>query len=117
MAKSTNPGLNGLIKELNSLSAKKNVRIWKRLASDLERPNRIRRIINIEKLNKYAKEGETIAVPGKVLGDCGLKQKLTVAAWQFSQSAKEQINKNGKAISLKQLMKDNPKGKKVRILG
>ena len=65
----------------------------------------------------FSKEGEFIVVPGKILSQGDLNKKVTVAAYRFSEKAKEKINKLGKAILIQQLMKDNPKGKKVRILG
>ena len=34
-----------------------------------------------------------------------------------SKEAKEKINKTGKAITIKELIKENPKGSKVRIIG
>jgi len=46
-----------------------------------------------------------------------LDKKLTVAAYSFSEKAKEKINKNGRAISIVELLKENPKGSKVRIVG
>ena len=49
------------------------------------------------------------------MGD--LTKKITVAAYQFSESAEEKINKVGKAISIRELMKENPKGKRIRIIG
>jgi len=40
---------------------------WKRIAEDLRRPTRERRTINVYKIEKFAQDGETIVVPGKVL--------------------------------------------------
>ena len=42
-------------------------RFWKRIVQDLKKPSRQKRVINVYKIDKYAKEGETIIVPGKVL--------------------------------------------------
>lgn len=113
----TNPQLQSLIKELKTLAIKEDVKLWKRIAEDLEKPSRQRRQVNISRISRSAKEGEMVIVPGKVLGTGSLGNKLTVAAYTFSESAKAEISKNGKAISIEQLMKDNPKGKKVRIIG
>lgn len=113
----TNKVLKDLIAELKKFSTKENVKIWKRIAKDLEKPARQRRKANIYKIGKYTKKDETVIVPGKVLSEGELTNKITIAAWQFSEKAKEKINKIGKAISIKELMKTNPKGKKVRIIG
>ena len=106
-----------LVKQLKKLSIEQKVKFWKRIASDLEKPNRQRRIVNVWKIDKYAKDNETVIVPGKVLGTGELNKKVNVAAFNFSDEALTKISKNGKALSIEELMKANPKGKGVRILG
>lgn len=114
----TNPLLKELIKELKKASIEQDVAIWKRVASDLEKPTRNRRIVNLSRINRYTKENETIVVPGKVLGSGELNHKLNVSAYKFSESALEKLQKIGaKATSLKELIKENPKGKKIKIIG
>ena len=113
----TNPRLLDMIKELQIASAKNKVEIWSRVASDLERPTRIRREVTIRDLNRFCKDKDIIVVPGKVLGNEILEPKATVAAWKFSNGALESINKNGKAIMIHELIKLNPTGKGVRIIG
>ena len=113
----TNHHLADLIQDLRKKANEHDSAIWKRVANDLARPTRQRRIVNLYKLNKNTKEGETIIVPGKVLGVGELNHKLTVAAWSFSGNALEKINKIGKAIQINDLIKESPKGKKIRIIG
>ena len=62
----TNIVLLNLISELKKNSIEQNSAIWKRLAIDLERPARQRRVINLSKINMHAKDNEIIVVPGKV---------------------------------------------------
>jgi len=113
----TNIILKELIRELKKLSTKEKVKIWKRVAKDLEKSTRQKREVNIFKINKYTRNDETAVVPGKILSEGELTKKITVAAWRFSEKAKEKINKTGKAVSIRELMKINPKGKKARIIG
>ncbi len=114
----TNPILMGLIEDLKKKSVEHKVNIWNKIASDLKRPTRKRRLVNISKINTYSKENETIIVPGKVLGSGILDHKLTISAYQFSDSAKENLEKAGaKIISLSELIKESPKGKRIRIIG
>lgn len=84
---------------------------------DLEKPSRNRRAVNLFKIEKYAKENETIIVPGKVLGTGELTKKVTVVAFNFSDSAFKKIKEKGSVVSIEELLKSNPKGKKVRIIG
>ena len=115
--KKTNPQVTELIKELKVLSIKENIKLWKRISKDLEKPTRNYPSVNLWKINKYTKNDETALIPGKVLSQGDLNKKITIAALNFSQEAKDKINKTGKAISIKELKKENPKGKKVRIIG
>lgn len=117
MTYTTNINMVKLVEELKKKSSEEKVKIWKRLALDLERPTRIRRVVNISKLDRFTKKDDVVVVPGKVLGSGDLNHNLTVAAFNFSGQAKEKINQKGKALSLDELMKKNPKGKKVKILG
>lgn len=105
------------VRSLKRLGIEQECKLWKRIATDLEAPSRRRRTVNVHALERHAKDGEIIVVPGKVLGDGELSKSVTVAAYMFSDQAREKINRKGKAITLAQLMKDNPKGQKVRILG
>lgn len=109
----TNEALIELIRKLKKLSREKNVKIWKAVAKQLERPTRIRRKVNLFKINKYTKENDTIVIPGKVLGEGNLDHKVTIAAFQFSENAKEKC----KCISIEELMKKNPDGKNIKIIG
>mgnify|MGYP000114906209 FL=1 len=110
----TNYELKNLIDELRQLSLSEKVSFWKRIATDLAKPTRQRRAVNLSRINRYAKSNETVVIPGKVLGTGDPNEKITVAAWKFSQSAKEKLKNN---LTIKELMKKNPKAKKLRIIG
>ena len=96
----TNPVLSGLIQELRKKANEHKASIWKRVADDLERPTRKRRVVNLYKINKFAKNNETVIVPGKVLAVGELDHNVTVAAFTFSGAASDKINKVGKAIPI-----------------
>ncbi|MBD3361696.1 50S ribosomal protein L18e [Candidatus Woesearchaeota archaeon] len=114
----TNEHMQQLIQELKKESNSQKTKIWKRIAKDLEKPTRKRRIVNISKINREAKENETIIVPGKVLGSGALNHSITIAAFSFSESAKKLVEQaKGKCITINELLKTNPKGKDVRIIG
>jgi len=113
----TNYQLKLMIEELEKKAADSGVRLWKRLAKDLKKPSRQRRTVNVYKIDKWAREGETVVVPGKVLNTGELSKKVNVAAFSFSEAAKEEIEKVGKVMSIKELMETNPEGKMVRVMG
>ena len=116
MVKRTGPTNENLRKLVVDLSRSKS-KFWKRVAEDLEKPTRSRREVNLYVINDNTEPNETVIVPGKVLSIGDLDHKVTVAAWNFSGSAKQKINKSGKAISIAELAKIHPEGKGVRILG
>lgn len=114
----TNPVLQNLIQELKNRGREQSVNLWRRVAVDLEKPTRQRRVVNLSSLSRHTKEDEVIVVPGKVLGAGDLSHKLTIAAFQFSNGAKEKIEKVGaKIVPLLELSKENPSGKGVKIIG
>ena len=114
----TNPILASLIVELKKKGSEEEINLWRRVAYDLERSTRRRRVVNLSSISRYTKANEIIIVPGKVLGAGSLDHKLTISAFQFSDGAKEKIEKTGsKIVPLLELSKENPSGKGIRIMG
>ena len=112
----TNYQLQQLIVEIEPHAKKSD--FWRRISDDLQKPTRQRRSVNIYKINEYSLDGETIIVPGKVLAVGDITKKVDVAALNFSTEAKRKITEaKGKAISITELLQQNPQAKKVRILG
>jgi large subunit ribosomal protein L18e len=119
--KKANPANPELIKTIRLLrkSAKENdAKIWRKIAEALTRTRRKRIAVNISRVNRYTKEGETVAVPGKVLAAGEIDHPIIVSAFAFSESSVTKIKKaKGKCISYAELIKKNPKGTGVRIIG
>ena len=116
--KATNPELISLIRDLKKKSQESQTELWRNLAERLTTSKRSRVAVNVSRLNRYTKEGETVAVPGKVLGAGKADHPLTVAAFAFSGVAKSKIqNTKGKCLSIRDLMKKNPTGKNVKLMG
>jgi len=114
----TNPVLINLIHELKKQANKNEAPIWKDIAIRLEKPLNNWPEVNLNRISKYTNEKETALIPGKVLSTGNLTKKVTIAAWSFSEKSEEKIKKaGGKTISIDELMKNNPKGKDIRILG
>ncbi|KYK27704.1 50S ribosomal protein L18e [Thermoplasmatales archaeon SG8-52-1] len=114
----TNPMLVALINELKKQAIVNDAPIWKDIALRLEKPSRNWPEVNLDRINKYISEKETAIIPGKVLSDGSLSKKVNIAAWSFSEKSQEKIKKaGGKHMSIEELLKNNPKGKDIRILG
>ncbi len=113
----TNLLLRKLADELEKAGKKNNAKVWLYIAETLRRPTRSRVAVNLSKINRYAKEGEMVLVPGKVLGGGILEKKVTIAAFSFSKEALDKIRKSGsKAITLSEAVKINPEGSNTRII-
>jgi large subunit ribosomal protein L18e len=117
-AKTTNPELIKLIRFLKKQSRENKVKIWGDVAESLAKHRRKRIVVNVSRLNRYTEKKETVVVPGKVLGAGKIDHPVTVAAFAFSETAKEKIKTvKGKTLSFLQLVKKNPKGSNVKIIG
>ena len=113
----TNPQLVALIFDLKAKTRETESAIWRDIALRLEKPRSNWAEANLSKLERYAKDGETIIVPGKVLAAGSVSKKLTVAAYSFSDAAKAGITAaGGKTMTITELMEANPKGSNVRIM-
>ena len=98
------------------ISAKKK-EAWIEIAGILSGPRRKNVNMNLDDLNKEAKSGETIVVPGKVLSLGNIDKKINIVALGFSSVAKEKILKSGgKILSILEEIKKNPEAKNVKIL-
>jgi len=102
----SDPNTVALIRDLRKKgAADKKHSFWTVLSKKLAKPRRQRPVVNLSKISRYAKKGELVVVPGKVLASGEIKGSYTVAALNFSEIAEEKITKaGGKAISLRDLM-------------
>ncbi|MDK2796346.1 MAG: large subunit ribosomal protein L18e [Archaeoglobaceae archaeon] len=112
----TNPRLVNLIDLLLRESAKNDAKVWKCVAEKLAGPTKKWAEVSLDKIEKFAKDGEYVVVPGKVLGG-EIRRPLKVAAFSFSATAKAKIKEaGGDCLSIEELLKINPSGKGVRII-
>ncbi|MEA1904674.1 MAG: 50S ribosomal protein L18e [Candidatus Hadarchaeota archaeon] len=113
----TNPVLRELARELRARGKELEVKLWRDLAERLLKPRRARAEVNLSRLNRYSSEGTTVVVPGKVLAAGKLDHGLTVAAFKFSGAARRKIARaGGKALSIQELLEQNPEGKNVVLM-
>ncbi|MFD1634125.1 50S ribosomal protein L18e [Haloplanus ruber] len=112
----TNPRLNSLIAELKAVSRESGAGVWQDVADRLEKPRRTHAEVNLGQIERYAREEETVVVPGKVLGSGVLEKNVTVAAVDFSSTARRKIEQVGAAEQLEQVAESNPEGSNVRVI-
>jgi len=111
LQKKSNPRLRNLL----ILLKKQKKPFWQTIAKELAKPKRKSIDVNLFKINKFAKKNETIVVPGKVLSHGNLNKQIKIAAFSFSEKAREKIKiANSKSAGIQELIK-NP-DKKTRII-
>ena len=111
----SNPVLKDTIMALKKKAQEAQAPIWREVADRLNSTRANRASVNLWEISKNAKPGETIIVPGKVMGYGDLEPKVTIAAFQFTKQAMDKISKTGKAVTIQELADKNPKGSNVRI--
>jgi len=117
-ANPTNPELIDTIRLLKKTSKENDVAVWRKMAEYLSRTRRTRIAVNLSRINRYTKAGETVAVPGKVVAAGAVDHSVTVTAFAFSEKAMTKIRKaKGKCLTFSELIKKNPKGSDVKIVG
>ena len=115
MSKS-NPRLTSLIDELKSTAREAGSPVWRSVADRLEKPRRTHAEVNLGRIERYAKAEETVVVPGKVLGSGVLDKPVTVAAVDFSGTARTKIEQVGEPITLEDAIESDPEGSNVRVI-
>ncbi|MHA2090057.1 MAG: 50S ribosomal protein L18e [Candidatus Kariarchaeaceae archaeon] len=114
----TNPIVASLVRELRTASHAHSAPIWRSISDKLQKPRRNRSEVNVSKINRYSKSDDLVLVPGKVLGAGEILHPVTVAALSVSESAQAKIEAaQGKIISIRELVNENPKGSGVKIIG
>ena len=118
LERKTNQTLVNTIGQLKEQSRDTGSALWRDVAMRLSKSRSQWAQPNLSRLSRYAPEGATVLVPGKLLGSGDVLGSPTVVAYSFSSGARAKIEQAGGVVmSLDQLMKSNPKGEGVFILG
>ncbi len=117
VSRKTSPVLSNTIIQLNELSRKNQSTFWRDIAERLSAGRRRYASVDLGKIERLCNEGDTVVVPGAVLGGGNLQKKITVSALRFSSSAVDKIaSVGGKHTSLVQMAEENPKGTNIKII-
>jgi large subunit ribosomal protein L18e len=96
---------------------KTKISIWRDVSERLMAPARQFPVVNLYRLAKITKKGETVVIPGKVLAVGQLTEPITIACYAISKEAVERVKASGsKLITIEELIKQNPKGSGVKII-
>ena len=108
-----------LVASLEQKSRKTRKRFWKDLADRLSKPTRQGATVSVGRLDSLAKakanKGKVLVVPGKVLSDGELTEKVTVVGVTASGRAAEKIAAKGEFIQLKDFIEKGDASKTVIV--
>lgn len=107
---------NPVLVETIELLQEQEAAVWNQVAENLGKVNRQRPEVNISDIERVAEDGDTVVVPGKVLGSGYLTKDVTVAAFKASNSAKQQIKDEGDFMFIEDLVDENPEGSGVKVV-
>ncbi|MGI0086533.1 MAG: 50S ribosomal protein L18e [Nitrosotalea sp.] len=114
----TNQVVIRMAKELKVASKKNKAPIWLRLAEMALKPARTKRVLNLGQIDRSVNDNDIVIVPGKVLGTGNISHKITLCSFSISTTgAKKVTQSGGKIIDFTQMIKNNPTGKGVKIIG
>ena len=114
----TNQSLIALIGDLKEQSRSTGSALWRDVARRLESSRSNWAEPNLSRLSRHASTEDMVLVPGKLLGSGEVEGKPSVAAYSVSSGARTKIEgAGGRVLTIRELMKENPEGKGVRILG
>lgn len=88
---------------------------WLRLSHILSGPTRKQISANLSDIDANTKAGDTLVIPGKVLGQGELTKKLRICALSFSKTAIEKMKKTkSEAVTILEEIKKNPKAEGIK---
>ena len=115
--KTSNPEILSLLQFLRKASGKNDSSLWRDIAKYLSKSKRKRVAVNIGLINRSSQKNDDLVIPGKVLGSGSIDHPVQVAAYAFSDLARDKIHKaKGKCLSISELVESNPRGSNVKII-
>jgi len=113
-----NPVTERLARQLHRDAGACEAPIWERLSKEALKPGSARRTVNVKKLGQLTSSGQTVAVPGKVLGTGTISHPISVFSFSMSEPAARKITgAGGRVLSRAELVKASPSGKGVMLVG
>ncbi|MCK4243550.1 50S ribosomal protein L18e [Candidatus Bathyarchaeota archaeon] len=114
----TNPELFHTIRSLKKKANETGAAVWDDVADFLKKPKHRKVAVNISRINRYTKSGDKAIVPGKILSAGFLDHSVHVAAFSFTQKARDKILKaKGQCYTINEFIDKFPKGKEIKIIG
>ena len=102
---------------VKTIVAAKKENKWVEIAHVISGPRRKQVEVDLGEIEKNTSEGDTVVVPGKVLGEGDITKKVRVAALGFSSSAVRKLKaKKGEVVSIAEEIKINPEAQGIKVM-
>lgn len=119
----SNTRLKGRIKRKSNPSIVETINLanenesWKSLAKFLSSGSRNYASVNLKQIDQKTTAGDTVLIPGKVLGTGDLSKKVRICSLSISQSAKDKLKKSkSEYASILDEIKINKKAEGLKII-
>lgn len=90
---------------------------WKHIGKALSGGTRSYASVNLTKINNSTTEGDTVVIPGKVLGSGDITKKVRIVSLSISDSAKEKLKKTkSEYATILEEIKINNKAQGLKII-
>ncbi len=98
------------------LEAKKN-KGWMEIAQIISGSTRKYPSVNLKDINKKSADGDTIVIPGKVIGAGELNKRIKICAVKFSSSALDKMKTSkSEAVTLVDEIRKNPRAQGIKVI-
>jgi len=98
------------------LAAKK-LAAWNGIGKMVSGSTRRYSSVNLSDIDKQTSAGDTVIIPGKVLGSGQLSKKVRICALGFSDSAREKLGKHkGEIVTILEEIHKNPKAEGLKVI-
>ena len=110
--------LKELVRFLKKAAKETDSNLWLVIADQINKSKRSRLAINLNRINRFSKDGETVVVPGKVLGVGALDHPVIIGALSFSsEAARKILESGGKYHTLQELFAMKQRDSDIKIIG
>ena len=114
--KTTNQELFDTIRACRKVANSKGIGAYAKIADELSRSASQRAEVNLDKIEKLAKTGDVVVIPGKVLATGILSKKVSIVAFSASDSALDKIKASGSTFTKLQEYVNNKPATRIFIM-
>ncbi len=113
IGKKTNPELVETVKLIRKNSSWSSLGIAEHLTSSSRKMPEV----NLTKIDTHSEQGDSIIIPGKVLGSGSINKKIKVCAFKFSKEALNKLkDKKCDVLTISEEINKNPKATGLRVV-